>query len=212
MNQIFLGEPVQEIKNWFVETFPFWPTYTTLEFTNGTTQTKEITGMATWKNIGVKSDQNSTNYTLKSCQLGKNVTEISGYVFSWCYSLTSVNIPDSVTTIGENAFYYCISLPSVNIPNSVSSIRDSTFYDCSSLTSVNIPNSVASVGGYAFRDCRSLSSIAIPSSVTSIGYWAFYGCFSLTSIVFEGKTMNQIKAMANYPFGSNTSVIVPGIS
>ena len=54
MNQIFLGEPVQEIKNWFVETFPSWPAYTTLEFVDGSTQTKEITGAVTWQNIGLK--------------------------------------------------------------------------------------------------------------------------------------------------------------
>ena len=64
MNQIFLGQPSDYIKNWLITKVPTWPTYTTLKFKNGTTQTKEINGTATWKNIGVKSSQYSSNNTL----------------------------------------------------------------------------------------------------------------------------------------------------
>ena len=136
MNQIFLGEPVQEIKNWFVQNFPYWPAYTTLKFKNGTTQTKEISGAATWQNIGVKSDQHDKNTTLIYCQLGKNVTEISSSAFELCRSLSSISIPSSVTSIGSQAFQRCSSLTSVNIGNSVTSIGSSAFSYCSSLTSV----------------------------------------------------------------------------
>ena len=156
MNNVFLGQPDEEIKKWFVETFPPWPTYTTLEFVDGTTQTKEISGTVTWKNIGVKSTPTLYNNTLKSCQLGKKVTEISGWTFAGCFSLTSVNIPNSVTSIGDSAFNICSSLTPVNIPNSVTSIGNLAFHKCYSLSSINIPNSVISIGNNAFKNCESL--------------------------------------------------------
>ena len=239
MNQIFLGEPSYEIKSWFIENFPSWPAYTTLEFVDGSTETKEISGTATRQNIFDEqiSDcgENEKAETLVYCQLGKNVTEISGYAFNGCYSLTSINIPNSVTSIGSSTFYYCSSLPSITIPNSVTSIGDNLFYYCSSLISINIPNSVTSIGGGAFQSCRSLTSINIPSSVISIGIWAFgycyslpsinipssvtsigsnafYSCSSLTSVIFEGRTSTEISAMSGYPWGAKTSAIIPGIS
>ena len=136
MNQIFLGQPSDYIKNWFITKFPTWPTYTTLKFKNGTTQTKEIYGIATWRNIGVKSEEQSIDDALTYCQLGKNVTEISSYAFYNCLSLYLISIPNSVTSIGYFAFDSCASLSSISIPSSVTSIGEWAFYDCSSLTSV----------------------------------------------------------------------------
>lgn len=188
MNQIFLGEPSQKIKSWFIENFPSWPAYTTLEFVDGTTQTKEIIGAATWQNIGVKNGEWQSNNTLKSCQLGNTVTEISSIAFQGCSSLTSINIPDSVSSIGSHAFQGC-SLTSIIFPNSVIEIGIHTFYGCTSLISVNIPN-----------------------SVTSIGDTAFYGCVSLTSVVFEGRAMSDITSITGYPWSAKTSVIKPGIN
>ena len=210
MNQIFLGEPVQEIKNWFVETFPSQPSYTTLEFVDGSTQTKEISGIVTQQNIGIYGDRYSSDTTLKLCSLGKNVTEIDEYTFRHFESLTSINIPNSVTSIGRDAFYNCYSLPSITIPNSVSSIRRETFFGCSSLTSINIPNSVYSIGRETFFGCNSLTSINIPNSVSSIGYYAFYSCESLSSVIFEGKTNEQVIAMSNFPWGINNTSLIKG--
>ena len=189
MNQIFLGEPSEYIKNQFIQTFPSWPAYTTLEFVDGTTQTKEISGTATLENIGVKTGAYYGNKTLTYCKLGINVTEISDYAFSYCRSLTSIDIPNSISSIGNETFHACISLTSIDIPNSVSSIGDGAFQYCYSLTSINIPNSVSSIGDRAF-----------------------YYCSSLTSIVFEGRAMSDITAMTNYPWYVDTSAIIPGIS
>ena len=215
MNQIFLGEPVDAIKTWFTTEFPSWPTYTTLKFKDGTTQTKEINGAATWENIGVKSDQfdNGSNDTLTYCQLGTNVTSIGQAAFWACSSLTSISIPNSVTEIEDSVFCDCRSLISANIPNSVTSIKEQLFYNCYSLTSVTIPNSVTKIGNTIFFNCSSLISISIPASVTSMSYGIFGYCSSLTSVIFEGKTMDEITAMVNYPWSiKNTSIIKPGIS
>ena len=209
MNQIFLGQPVDAIKTWFTTQFPSWPTYTTLKFKNGTTQTKEINGVATQENIG----SNDIFDTLTYCQLGKNVTSIRSFAFYNCSSLTSINIPSSVTSIGENAFLNCYSLTSVDLPNSVALILYNTFSDCSSLPSIDIPSSVTKIENNAFQNCTSLSSITIPNSVTSIGDYTFSGCSSLTSVIFENRTLDKITALSNYPWDiPNTSAIKPGIS
>lgn len=53
-----------------------------------------------------------------------------------------------------------------------------------------------------------MTDIEIPSSVTSIGSNAFFGCHSLSSVTFHGKTLDEVQAMANYPWGIvNTEVI-----
>lgn len=53
-----------------------------------------------------------------------------------------------------------------------------------------------------------MPDIEIPSSVSSIGSDAFYGCHSLSSVMFDGKTIEQVQAMDNYPWGiEDTSII-----
>ena len=125
-----------------------------------------------------------------------------------CKNLKSIIIPDSVKSIGYYAFHRCESLISIVIPDSVKSIRDYAFAFCKKLESIVIPNFVESIGNYAFYGCKSLKSIIIPDSVKSIGYGAFIWCESLKSVSFKGKTINQIKAMENYPFGIKDESII----
>ena len=50
--------------------------------------------------------------------------------------------------------------------------------------------------------------MTIPTSITSIGESAFYSCFNLKSLVFKGKTLEEVKAMDNYPFGVEDESII----
>ena len=87
-------------------------------------------------------------------------------------------------------------------------IGDDAFSDCDGLTRVTIPDSVTSIGDYAFSDCNELTSVTIGKGVTSIGAEVFYYCDNLTSVTFQGKTLAQVQAMSNYPWGIiNTSII-----
>lgn len=53
--------------------------------------------------------------------------------------------------------------------------------------------------------------VEIGSNVTSIGNSAFNNCSGLTSVTFSGKTLEQIQAMENYPWGiEDTSIIKAG--
>ena len=118
-----------------------------------------------------------------------------------------VSIPDSVTGIGSLAFFDCSAMTSITIPNSVTNIQDQAFKG-SGLTSVTIPNSVTSIYNFAFEGCKDLTSVTIGNGVTSIGASAFKYCSSLTSVVFEGKTLAEVQAMSNYPWGiTDTSII-----
>lgn len=117
-------------------------------------------------------------------------------------------IPESATYIDTQAFCECNSLKNVTIPNSVKSIREMAFYSCDSLTSVTIPDGVTSIDGWAFYWSIELIDVIIGSNVKNIGYKAFAECYSLKSIVFKGKTMEQIKAMDNYPWGVDDKCII----
>lgn len=73
---------------------------------------------------------------------------------------------------------------------------------------VEIPDTVATIGDMAFAGAEGMADIEIPSSVSSIGSDAFFGCHSLSSVTFQGKTLEQVQAMENYPWGiTDTSII-----
>ena len=80
--------------------------------------------------------------------------------------------------------------------------------NCSSLKSIDIPSHVESIGEYAFYSCISLERIVIPSNVKRIDNNALFGCASLESVVFNGKTMQQVRAMDNYPWGIKDKSII----
>lgn len=179
-----------------------------------------VTSIGTWAFYGCNG--------LTSITIPNSVTSIGYKAFENCTSLNNVTIPNSVTEIGESAFYNCTSLTNVTISNSVTEIGLGVFYGCSSLKSMTIPDSVKSIGQAAFASCSSLKHITIGGGVESVGYGAFYGCSNLESVtipssvtsiergtfykcnnlknlIFKGKTMDEVKAMENYPWEINNS-------
>ena len=87
-------------------------------------------------------------------------------------------------------------------------LTSSSIDNISDVEEVDIGNTVTSIRYDTFSGCSGLTSVTIPNSVTSIGDVAFAGCSSLTSVTFLGKTLPQVQAMTNYPWGiSNTSII-----
>ena len=136
------------------------------------------------------------------------IKTIDSWAFYKCTSLKSIIIPSSIKSIGYCAFYICTALKSVKIPNSVEWIGESAFYTCTSLKSIEIPDSVKRIGGCAFDCCMSLTKINISNNVEYIGEWAFGECVSLKEVLFKGKTIDEVKAMDNYPWEiKDTSII-----
>ena len=127
---------------------------------------------------------------------------------TWRKNPVDVKLGNAITSIGEAAFQDCQSLTSITIPESVERFGDEAFNNCASLKSINIPESVKSIGVAAFQICQSLTSMTIPESVVSIGFTAFLFCDNLKSLIFKGKTLAEVQAMANYPWGIiDTSII-----
>ncbi|MBP5784485.1 MAG: leucine-rich repeat protein [Methanobrevibacter sp.] len=90
----------------------------------------------------------------------------------------------------------------------IKSIGEDAFAYCENLESIEIPDSVKSIGIDAFWFCKNLKSIIIPDSVTSIRNFTFLGCTNLKSLTFKRKTIDQVKAMRNYPFGIKDESII----
>ena len=64
------------------------------------------------------------------------------------------------------------------------------------------------IGERAFQACNSIESIIIPKSIEEVGAMAFYGDNNLKEVIFKGKTMDEVRAMENYPWGiKDTSAI-----
>ena len=221
MNNVFLGYPPENIKQWIINHRPTPPVQgNTFFWVNGEKNEYDIEGTLdqqwfidngyfdgdNWEwlkqiskaELGSKvtsigdSAFGNCEY-MSSVTIGSSVTSIGGSAFSGCYSLASVTIPDSVTSIGSSAFAHCY-LSSVTIPDSVTSIGSSAFSYCS-LSSVTIGSSVTSIGDNAFSSCGYLTSITIPNSVTSIDDSAFEYCDSLTSVIIAYKTMAEVEDM-----------------
>lgn len=101
--------------------------------------------------------------------------------------------------------YWTTNPYAVEIGTDVTSIGEAAFYGCSGLTNVTIPNSVTTIDNDAFHYCG-MANLTIPNSVTSIGLYVFQGYTGV--LTFQGKTLAQVQAMANYPWDiEDTSVI-----
>ena len=131
----------------------------------------------------------------------KQLDAIEDYAFCGCVSLKRINIPSDVKSIGRRAFAHCTSLKSIKISSGVKSIGESAFAYCHNIKSIELPSSVKRINWYAFYNCNSLKSIKVPESVWYIGAGAFSYCDNLKSIVFRGRTLEQVRAMASYPWG-----------
>ena len=134
------------------------------------------------------------------------VNEINEYMIP--NDIEKIVISDDIMVIRAYAFCNCDKLMSVMIPNSVISIRKCAFFHCISLKGVTIPNNVTNIGVWAFYNCSGLMNVTIPDSVKNIGWQAFKYCSNLKSIIFKNKTMKQVRAMENYPFGIKDGSII----
>lgn len=85
------------------------------------------------------------------------------------------------------------------------SIGDKAFNNCVELVSIILPNRLRKIGNQAFMNCRNLTELHIPKSVVEIGEDAIARCGNKKTplkVVFHGKTPDNIRVMANFPFGA----------
>ena len=145
---------------------------------------------------------------IKTIIVPKTVKSIGDYAFSWCGNLVKAVIPDSITRIESGTFHRCFSLKNVSLGSNVKAIDDWTFDYCIGLEELLFPESLESIGHDAFYQCSRLRSLTLPSAVKNIGECVFSNCGNLDRVLFKGKTIDQVKAMDNYPWGiKDTSII-----
>lgn len=76
------------------------------------------------------------------------------------------------------------------------------------LTSIIIPNTITTIEENSFTTCN-VRTITIDTNPSlQIKYDVFANCYELTNLTFKGKTLAEVQAMTNYPWGiSNASII-----
>lgn len=159
--------------------------------------------------------------TITEIRFGSPVTVIGNNAFRGCSSLQSVELNDGIKSIRSNAFRES-GLSSINLPEGLTSMGGHAFWS-SKLTSIETPGSMLSVGetafgwngdlkkvkfnegilsidSYAMRMCSTMTDVEFPKSLKSLGYGSLMQCYGLSSVVFKGRTMEEVSAMANYPW------------
>ncbi|MGN0483862.1 MAG: leucine-rich repeat protein [Lachnospiraceae bacterium] len=150
--------------------------------------------------------------SVKTVELGKEISSIGANAFAWCSSLETIELPNSVVSIGEGAFVGCSSLKTIELPKSLEKMEGFVFCDCIGLTEITIPEKVSIIPIIAFLRCRNLESIVIPANVTEIQSEAFEDCSSLKKIKFLGDAPKmdskyvflQVTADVFYPIENQT--------
>ena len=122
-----------------------------------------------------------------------------------CKSIKSVEIGSNITSIGSSAFYGCNGMTSIvwNAKNCTdfSGYSSSPFYGVrSQITSFTYGNEVEHIPAYLCYEMSSLKEITIPTSVISIGEDAFEGCSGLTSVVWNAKNCIDFSSKSASPF------------
>lgn len=128
--------------------------------------------------------ESDTKVSLKSCEIGDDITSIGHGAFYACRSLQNITIPSGVTSIGNNAFFECISLEYIKFD----SITPPTIYN-SSFTRTNCPILVPceSVSDYKIaQNWTTYSSRIFPYGSCGGGGYAFIATYSDSTIQSGG--------------------------
>lgn len=133
------------------------------------------------------------------------LTTVGAWAFStyhdsyWLYSVKSLVAP-LLTSVGSHAFYHQGAMRTLDCA-SLQIIEDGAFCGCP-LTTIAIP-AIQSIGSGAFNGNTMLQVLHIETA-QSIGSNAFLACNNLNNVYID-KTREEIKAMANFPFGRGTA-------
>lgn len=123
----------------------------------------------------------SSNYSLSSVVLGKNIKEIYASAFYDCKNLKTVSFNDGLKTIGQYAFSLT-SLKNVKLPNGLESIGSWAFAKSRKLQTIILNDDLENIGNNVFFDCSSLESLSIPDSVTWVASDVVRNCRNLKTL------------------------------
>ena len=126
--------------------------------------------------------------SLKTINLGANITYIGEGAFSFSENIKKVSIPKKCERIDDAAFFMCTGLKTVSInKKGVLSVIGSGAFAGTAVTSIAIPNATVTLGDAAFAECNALKSVTIGKKLKNFGTGAFAGCNALTKITISDK-------------------------
>jgi len=141
---------------------------------------------------------------LRRVGLPESLVEIGSCAFDGCHDLVEVKFGEHVKTIGKWAFSSCERLCEgdgvLQLPDSLLVLGSQAFGWCDSVREVALPPRLQTIGQMCFISCESLARVTVPRSVEYIGFGAFYYCYALEEVSFEGRTMDEVRKMPNYPW------------
>ncbi|MDE5773047.1 MAG: leucine-rich repeat protein [Muribaculaceae bacterium] len=160
-------------------------------------------GMAVFagSNVRIVDIQSSMNVSIPSC------------AFENCQNLTECNIGDNITAISGAAFRGCSKLKTVNIGKSVKTIGLAAFANCTSLESITIPASVTSIGSsnsdysnLPFYYCTSLKKVVFEDSDSSVSLGSYYYSYTGKGLFYycpleEVYIGRNLSYASNYEYG-----------
>lgn len=128
----------------------------------------------------------SSNHSIKSIKLGKNVEKVSGYAFLDCINLEKIEVTagnKNLSTVNnilysfdKSKLIYCpqaYNLEYFEVPKTVKEIGDCAFYSNKYIREVSLNTILESIGNYAFNNCITLTTVNTSNSVKTIGNYAF---------------------------------------
>ena len=188
------------------------PTY--FKYSDGTSYTHDINGTLTRQAVLDSIEQdNQTSGALRYVDMGSDITAVAPSAFSdWTY-LKGIVIGENVEIVDDNAFRRDASISSITFAgDSLTAIGPYAFAGVQNTGRYDLPEGLQTIGNNAFvyggSAPNGLSVVSIPSTVTSIGGSVFSNSTALLSVIFNGKTMDEVTAMTNYPWGASGKIFV----
>ena len=124
-------------------------------------------------------------------------------------SITAIKVGKGVTAIGADAFRYSYSLSDIELPDTIEKIGNAAFLGRTGFSD-QLPKHLKIIADQAFNSAH-IDTFVVPSGIKRVGVDAFNHATFIGGIIFTGKTLEEIQAMDNYPWGiDNTSLIQAG--
>ena len=227
IHRFFLGRPPANIEKFIIDNYyaSHVSEKTIVKYNNGSVVEYDIQGEL--KSDSIPNNTNAVevqigsavtsirNYAFQNCSslssttIPDSVTSIGSSAFDSCSSLSIVYFegktlsevqamnfyPWGITDDFTKVTYKNNSVKMFKIEGELTNRSIENIYN---VVDIQIGSAVTSISEGAFNGCTSLSSIQLPASLTSIGRSAFQSCTSLSNAYFEGKTLGEVQAMANY--------------
>lgn len=115
---------------------------------------------------------------------------------TWLKEPIAVETGSNVSEIQTGLFQNATKL-NVFRGKNITMIWGQAFVGCRALTKVEIPSITHLMGANIFNGCSSLANLTLPKTLASVARMAF-NINSFQYVMFEGKTLAEVKAMANY--------------